>query len=110
MKAMEYMSSAILSGVLYDMIKLEVSITADNLKEKLKGWVVDELIAPVISKELADLNLNDELSEKAIEKRINETPKLLDLLSSIRKETSVTTIVQNHSGTGDNIGRDKITK
>jgi len=42
-----------------------------------------------------------------LEKRINQTPKLLELLSSIKKDGSVTTITQNHSGTGDNIGRDK---
>jgi len=104
---MEFMTSAILSGFLYDMLKHGVSITADSVKEKLKDWILDDSIAPAFSKELADLNLNDELSESAIEKRINQTPKLLDLLSSIKKEGSVTTIIQNHSGTGDNIGRDK---
>ena len=78
---MEFMTSAILSGFLYDMLKHGVSITADSVKEKLKDWILDDSIAPTFSKELADLNLNDELSE--------------------------TTITQNHSGTGDNIGRDK---
>lgn len=102
------MTSAILSGFLYNMLKHGVSITADSVKEKLKDWILDDSIAPALSKELADLNLNDELSESAIEKRINQTPKFLELLSSIKKEASVTTIIQNHSGIGDNIGRDKI--
>lgn len=104
---MEFMTSVVLSGFLYDMLKHGVSITASSLKEKLKGWILDDSIAPLLSEEIVDLNLNDELSESVIEKRINQAPKILELLSSINKETSVTTIIQNHSGTGDNIGRDK---
>ena len=104
---MEFITSAVLSGFLYDMLKHGASITADSLKEKLKGWLLDDSITPMLDKELADLTLNDELSESAIEKRINQAPKLLELLSSIKKDASVTTIIQNHSGTGDNIGRDK---
>ncbi|MFM5271445.1 MULTISPECIES: GapS6a family protein [Aeromonas] len=107
---MEFMTATILSGLLYDMLKHGISITATTIKEKLKDWIIDDSSATTFSDELVSLNLNDELSESAIEKRINQSPKILALLSSLKKDSNVTTIIQNHSGTGDNIGRDKILK
>lgn len=105
---MEFLSSVVLSGVLYDMLKHGVSLSSDAIKTKLKEWAIDELVAPALSKEISKLNLNDELSESAIEKRINQTPQLVEVISSIKNAKAVTIITQSHSGTGDNIGRDKI--
>jgi hypothetical protein len=107
---MEFITSAVLSGFLYDMLKHGVSITAEGIKEKLKDWVLDDTVTTDLAIELGALDLNDDLSESAIEKIINRSPKLFELLSSIKKEGSVTTVIQNHNGTGDNIGRNKITK
>ena len=107
---MEFITSAVLSGFLYDMLKHGVSITAESIKGKLTDWVLDDIAATDLAIELGTLDLNDDLSESAIEKIINRSPRLLELIASIKKESSVTTIIQSHSGTGDNIGRDKTTK
>ena len=107
---MDFISSAVLSGFLYDMLKHGASISADIVKAKLKDWVVSDIVSSALSDEISKLNLNDELSESAIEKKINQAPKLMELMATIKKAENVTTIIQNHSGTGDNVGRDKITK
>jgi hypothetical protein len=104
---MEFLSSVVLSGFLYDMLKHGVSLSSDTIKTKLKDWAVDEIIAPALSKEISKLNLNDELSESAIEKRISQSHNLVEIINSIKKAQTITNITQNHSGTGDNIGRDK---
>ncbi len=104
---MEFLSSVVLSGFLYDMLKHGVTVTSDTIKTKLKGWAVDEVIAPALSEEISKLNLTDELSESAIEKRISQAYNLVEIINSIKKAQTITNIVQNHSGTGDNIGRDK---
>lgn len=106
---MEFLSSVVLSGILYDMLKHGVSVTSDTVKTKLKDWAIDEVVAPALSEEISKLNLTDELSESAIEKRISKAPSLVELINSIEKDQTVTNIVQSHSGNGDNIGRDKIT-
>ncbi|WP_210446995.1 GapS6a family protein [Vibrio crassostreae] len=103
---MEFLSSVVLSGVLYDMLKHGVSLSSGAIKTKLKDWAIDEVVAPVLSDEISKLNLTDELSESAIEKRINQAPQLVKIISSIKNAQTI--ITQNHSGTGDNIGRDKI--
>ncbi|MEL0660699.1 hypothetical protein V6255_16305 [Psychromonas arctica] len=106
---MEFLSSVVLSGFLYDMLKHGVSVTSDTIKTKLKDWEIDEVVAPALSEEISKLNLTDELSESAIDKRINQAPNLVELINSIKKDQTVTNIIQSHSGNGDNIGRDKIT-
>ncbi|OGR15305.1 MAG: hypothetical protein A2097_07505 [Desulfobacula sp. GWF2_41_7] len=107
---MDFLSSTILSGFLYDMLKNRVAVSAENIKLKLKDWAVNELVAPALSEEVNKLNLNNEMSESAIEKRINQNPNLIELLTSIKNAESSATIIQHHSGKGDNIGRDKIIK
>ncbi|MEL4295315.1 GapS6a family protein [Shewanella xiamenensis] len=106
---MEFLSSAILSGFVYDMLKHQVSITATSIKEKLKDWVIDEAVAPALAEEIEKLSLNDEMSEKAIERKLLESGDIQQILSSI-KPNNTTVIMQNHSGIGDNVGGSKITR
>lgn len=106
---MEFLSSTILSGVVYDMLKHKVSITTTSIKEKLKDWIVDEAVAPVLAEKIEELSLNDEMSEKAIERRLLDSSEIQQILSSI-KPNNTTVIRQNHSGIGDNVGGNKITR
>ncbi len=105
---MDFITGTLLSGFIYDMFKQQVSITADNIKVRLKNWIVDDSVANAIEKELGKLQLSDELSESAIEKKICTSDDLTTLLAKI-KPNSNTTIVQTHSGTGDNIAGNKTT-
>lgn len=104
---MEFLSAAVLSGIVYDLIKHQVQITAESLKDKLKGWVFDEAVAPALAVELERLKLNDEMSEKAIERQITESKDIQSILHNIVPNTT-NVIIQHHSGTGDNIGGNKI--
>ncbi|MEZ8059558.1 GapS6a family protein [Vibrio splendidus] len=103
---MEFLSATVLSGVVYDLIKHQIQITASSLKEKLKDWVVDEAVTPALAVELEKLKLNDEMSEKAIERQIAESKHIQTILSNIVPNTT-NVIVQHHSGTGDNVGGNK---
>lgn len=104
---MDFLTSTILSGIAYDMIKCGVLLSTDNLKEHLKNWIINDSELVVISNELNKLELNDEMSETAIEKRINNSELRL-LLETIKPVHENNIINQYHSGTGDNVGRDKI--
>lgn len=106
---MEFLSSVILSGFVYDMLKHQISITATSIKEKLKDWIVDEAVAPALAEEIEKLSLNDEMSEKTIERKLLNSGEIQKILSSI-KPNNTTVITQNHSGTGDNVGGNKITR
>ena len=105
---MDFLTGAILSGVVYDMIKYEIMLTADNLKEKLKDWVIDDATLSAISNEISKLELTNDLSELVIEKRILASPEIKNIIETIQSVSHGNTTIQNHSGTGDNIGGDKI--
>jgi hypothetical protein len=103
---MAFLTEVIVAGILYDLIKHGAALTAENLRGRLKGWILGENEAQQIATEVQKLNLNNEMSEKAIQNRISSSEDLLHLLNSIKP--SATTITQTHSGTGDNIGGSKI--
>lgn len=104
---MEFLSSVVLSGLIYDMLKHGVHVSSNTIKTKLKNWAIDSVVASALSDEISKLNLTGKLSESAIEERISQAPSLVKIINSIEKSQTVTTIIQSHSGPGDNIGRDK---
>lgn len=106
---MEFITAAILSGIVYDLLKSGMSTKADNLKSRFKDWVLEDSLALELENQIDKLDLNDEMSEAAIERKIKQNPQLLETMALIKKQDNSTTINQTHNGVGDNIGRDKLT-
>lgn len=104
---MEFITTTILSGVIYDIFKKGMSITKDVLANNLKKWLIDDATLEKLAIKLQELNLNDEMSEKAIEREINSSNQIKELLSKISAH-NVDIDIQIHSGTGDNIIGNKI--
>jgi len=104
----EFLTGAILSGIAYDVMKCGVALSVDELKQRLKGWLISDSEIIVLADELKKLDLTDEMSETAIERKIAASSELKQLLENIKLDSEGNTIIQHHSGSGDNIGRDKI--
>lgn len=104
----EFLTSTVLSGVAYDIIKCGAILGVDDLKQRLKGWLINDSELATMTYELSKLELNDEMSEAAIDRKINTSAELQRLLENIKPAVEGNTIIQHHSGSGDNIGRDKI--
>ena len=104
---MEFITTTILSGVIYDILKRGVFLTKDVLANNLKKWLMDDATLEKLTVKLQELNLNDEMSEKAIEREINSSNGIKELLSKISAH-NVDIDIQIHSGTGDNIIGNKI--
>lgn len=105
---MDYLTETILSGIVYDVIKCGVLMTTDNLKDRLRDWIIDDSSLSVLAGELNKLSLTDEMSESAIERKILASSELISLIENIKPMAESNTIIQSHSGSGDNVGRDKI--
>lgn len=103
---MPFLTEVVVAGVLYDLIKHGAALTAENLRGKLKDWVLGENETQQIATAVQKLNLSDEMSEKAIQNKISSSEDLIQILNSIKP--SKTTIIQTHNGTGDNVGGNKI--
>ncbi|CAH3600518.1 TPA: hypothetical protein JD893_23420 [Citrobacter freundii] len=105
---MDFVTSTLLSGIIYDGFKHGVGITAEFLKEKLQRWVIDDSLLDKLSNKINDLNLED-FSENVIERKLNESSEIQGVLSLIQPcQNNIGTVTQNHSGSGDNIVGNKI--
>ena len=104
---MDALTVSILSSAAYDILKTGLKFTGQTIKDKLKNWVLDDITATLLATKLEKLDLSDELSEKAIERKIENETDISDLLSKNKPAPQVINITQHHSGSGDNIGRDK---
>lgn len=105
---MEFMTAALLSGVVYDALKSGALITTDILKNKLKDWIVDEGVILRIKEEIENLEINDEMSEKAIERKFERSYNIIDICRELKPASSKSSINQYHTGSGDNVGGNKI--
>ena len=103
---MEPISTVIISGVIYDMLKHSISITGSNIKTKLREWVIGDAQSEKLATAINRLDLNDEMGEKAINKQLMSSNEVVTLLSQIQPNNIV--ITQSHSGTGDNVAGNKI--
>jgi len=104
---MDFLTASLVSGAVYDIFKTGLTLSVLTLKEKLKQWTIDEMVGASIITELEKLQLNDEMSEIAIERKLDTSQELLNLISIVKTVSKANTITQIHSGSGDNVGGDK---
>ncbi|WP_210504844.1 GapS6a family protein [Pantoea ananatis] len=104
---MEPLTTAILARGIYDLLQSGVAFTKDMIKEKLKQFIADQIVVNELADKIETLPLDDEMSHKAIERRLNESEEIIATLKSV-PASSVVNITQTHSGTGDNVGGNKV--
>lgn len=98
----------VISALCYDVLKN----TGVFAKDKFIEYAIqqqpdyDESFISSVADELEELNLDDEMSEKAISKRIESKSTLVNLINTYQPKTSQN-LVQNNIH-GDNIAGDKI--
>ena len=56
---MEFITTTILSGVIYDILKRGVFLTKDVLANNLKKWLIDDATLEKLAIKLQELNLNE---------------------------------------------------
>jgi hypothetical protein len=105
---MDFLTSTILAGMLYDRFKSGATLTASFLKEQLQGWLFDDDVVLQLTDKLRALEL-DNLAEHVIEKKIHNTPSVLGCMKQIKIDQNIGSITQSHSGAGDNVAGNKVT-
>jgi len=103
---MEPITTAVVSRAIYDLLLAGISFTKDNIKKRLTDFITSDKHAELLAEKIEKLKVNDEMSERAIEKYLKASPEVMNALEHIPK-TSIVSTQQTHNGTGDNIGRDK---
>lgn len=98
---MEIITSSILGGIIYDLVKKGIAITKDSLNEPLKNWAA-EAVAPNLVEALKDIELTPMMSEKAIELELEKNEAIVAILAQV-KASSQGTVHQEHTGSGHNL-------
>lgn len=111
---MDFITTGVIASTVYDVMKHGVKLSAGVLKERLSNWIKDDVVAEAVAAELDKLNINDELSEVAINRRLEQSPQISTLIQDINAKAAViapstiTNVTQTHSGSGDNVAGNKI--
>lgn len=111
---MDFITTGVIASTVYDVLKHGLKLTAGLLKDRLGQWIKEEMVAEAVAAELSKLDLHDGLSEKAISQQLDQSPAISTIIREINAKTAtfapsnVTTVNQAHSGSGDNIGGNKI--
>lgn len=113
---MDFITTGVIASAAYDALKHGLSLTTDMVKERLAQWIRDDVVAEALAAELNKLGINDELNERAINRRLDQSPEISRLLASINEKVAVnapstaTNVTQTHSGSGDNVAGNKIVR
>lgn len=92
---MDFLTSTILSGVAWDGIKKFGSISGEYIKSKLTQWLIDDTVCENIAKKINDIPEEYKKNKKILEGMIDEDEELVNILKSIKPNSSY---IQNNSG------------
>ncbi|BBN63142.1 MULTISPECIES: GapS6a family protein [Pseudomonas] len=110
---MDFITTSIIANSAYDVFKNGLSLTAQTVKERLGNWIKDDLLAEAVAAELAKLEVNDEMSELAINRRLDASPVFQGMVRDINTQVAlvapsqINSVNQIHSGSGDNVAGNK---
>lgn len=99
---MDILTASVLSGIIYDGVKMGALIGADMLKPRLQNWLIDDSQIEAMLINLKEAGINEDLAPHAIERKITEHEPLLKLIHSIQAAGDSTSINQT-SNIGNNI-------
>lgn len=111
---MDFITTGVISSTVYDVLKHGLTLSASVLKDRLGQWLKEDIVAEAVASELTKLDLHDGLSEKAIVQQLDQSQAISTLINSINAKaalvapSTITTVNQTHSGSGDNVGGNKI--
>lgn len=110
---MDPITTSIIASAVYELLKHGTLVTAASLKSRLANWLQNDADAVSLEKAINELELNDEMSEKAINKQLEQSAALGNLIQQINAKavqnstSNITTVNQTHSGSGDNVAGSK---
>lgn len=86
---MDFITASMASGLVYDFLKNGFVESVNRIKSSFKGWVLTDELAKEILDRIEHLNINEDMSEKAIKKVIENDQKFSEILSRVKVDSSV---------------------
>jgi hypothetical protein len=92
---MDFLTSTILSGLAWDCIKSTGKVTVDFLKEKLKGWLINDTDLENIAVKINNIPESYKKSAKFLEAAIEDDSQLLEILNKTQQRQDIQINMQN---------------
>lgn len=105
---MEYLTETVLSGMVYDLVKNGIQVSTLTLKDKLRRWLISDSDIEILAKQINEISMLEDLSEVAICRKLQQNPTVQSLIVNVHQDQTVKNIKQKHTGSGDNVGGDKV--
>jgi hypothetical protein len=99
---MDFVSAAILGGILFESIKYSTVLTKDILKRKLVDWVVGDSVAARIIEQAKQLEAEGFQSKQSLIENIDNSPSWQSIMREI-KPVVVKNIQNNYGLVADTI-------
>lgn len=98
---MDGFTTSLLASATYSLIAKGVEISTSTLKSSLQKWLLSDCDLEKVVNSVNEAQIDEDWSEKKIDKYFNTLPELLEIASKTGSNQSVA-INQSHSGTGNN--------
>lgn len=98
---------AIISKIAIDVAKEGVRITSEQIRLRLKDWILKDEEYDVVSEVINTIPDSYKLSEKMIEAYIETNTSLTRIIAEAVSKDFNKEIKQEHMGSGDNVAGDK---
>lgn len=85
---MEFLTSTILSGIAWDIIKEGGKLTTEYLRENLKSWILKDTDYEIISNSINEASTTDTKSIKYLDAYIDSNKAINDILNGINYNTN----------------------
>lgn len=111
---MDFITTGIIASTVYDILKKGLKVSAEKLQDRLGQSLKNGAVAEAVAEELARLGINDDMSEIAINRNLEKSLKITNLIRDINAQvplfapSAITKVTQTHSGSGDNVAGNKI--
>lgn len=102
---MDFITSAILGGLLFETVKSGVTISASSIKNELREWIFPEGVAEAIAEIAEKLNDEEKSTEDKLVNALDDSAMFKVIAPLIKPNTNYS---NTHYGTGDIVNGDKI--
>lgn len=98
---MEFLTATVLSGIAWDGIKAMGNITGNYIKNKLKGWIIDDKLADEIAENINQMPQPFKENIKYIEAYIDQNNQLLEMMKNIKKDNSTSNVYKQDNSNSE---------
>ena len=104
---MDPITSAVLSGYVYDTLKMGATFTLGQIQETLSDWLFDESVAMRMIEQIQFIPVEKQVSVEALTEHIDKNPGWQSILKEIKPARVV--VEHNEGVVADSISGGKVT-